>query len=121
MTAIVIIVPGEPVPKARARTVRGHSYTPERTLRAQQAVAWEARRTWKLSPMRGSVRLGLVFRCGSRRRTDIDNLAKLVMDALNGVVWEDDSQIEELHVYRFRGNEATGTTITVSSLTGGTT
>jgi len=27
---------------------------------------------------------------------DIDNLAKLVLDALNGIIWEDDKQIVKL-------------------------
>jgi Holliday junction resolvase RusA-like endonuclease len=30
------------------------------------------------------------------KKPDIDNLAKAVMDALNGIVWKDDSQICEL-------------------------
>jgi len=29
---------------------------------------------------------------------DLDNLAKSILDALNGVIWIDDSQIESLHV-----------------------
>lgn len=31
---------------------------------------------------------------------DIDNIPKVVFDALNGIAWEDDTQVEELHVYR---------------------
>lgn len=33
-------------------------------------------------------------------RLDIDNNPKIIFDALNGVVWNDDSQIKELHIYR---------------------
>jgi Holliday junction resolvase RusA-like endonuclease len=34
-------------------------------------------------------------------RPDCDNYAKAVLDALNGIVWLDDSQIVALHVYKF--------------------
>ena len=34
---------------------------------------------------------------------DIDNLVKAVLDALNGIMWEDDSQITELHAYKHKG------------------
>ena len=35
-----------------------------------------------------------------QRRGDLDNTAKAILDALNGIAWEDDSQIIELHLYR---------------------
>jgi Holliday junction resolvase RusA-like endonuclease len=30
----------------------------------------------------------------------LDNRAKVALDALNGIVWDDDSQVVELHLYR---------------------
>lgn len=36
-------------------------------------------------------------------RNDCDNLAKVVMDAGNGVLWLDDGQIAELHVEKWIG------------------
>lgn len=41
---------------------------------------------------------------------DADNIAKSVLDALNGAAWADDAQVDELHVCkceRERGAEAT--------------
>lgn len=35
-----------------------------------------------------------------RRQGDLDNVAKAVLDALNGLAWLDDSQIVELHLRR---------------------
>lgn len=34
------------------------------------------------------------------KRPDVDNLAKAVIDALNGVAWDDDSQIVQLSVHK---------------------
>ena len=31
---------------------------------------------------------------------DVDNYAKSILDGLNGVAWEDDRQVVELHIYR---------------------
>ena len=42
------------------------------------------------------------------QRPDADNDAKLVLDALNGLAWEDDQQVNDLHVIkrdRTRGTE----------------
>jgi crossover junction endodeoxyribonuclease RusA len=36
----------------------------------------------------------------SRRSGDLDNRAKVALDALNRVLWADDDQIVELHLYR---------------------
>lgn len=37
----------------------------------------------------------------SKRMGDLDNRAKVALDALNGVLWVDDKQIVELHLYRY--------------------
>ena len=34
---------------------------------------------------------------------DVDNLAKGVLDACNGIIFADDSQIVELHGYKHKG------------------
>lgn len=95
-------VPGEPVPKGRPRfdTRSGRTYTPERTARAEEALGWLMKISRKVSePCAGPVKLELFFTIGSKRkRTDADNLAKLVMDSGNGIVWVDDSQIIRLVV-----------------------
>ena len=35
-----------------------------------------------------------------RRRRDLDNLAKAVLDGMNGVLYDDDSQIDNLIIRR---------------------
>lgn len=37
---------------------------------------------------------------------DLDNRAKAVLDCLNGVLWHDDSQVVELHLYRYESPRA---------------
>ena len=92
-------VPGQPVPKARARTVRGHSYTPEPTRRYERAVAVLAQAAG-LRPTTAPIVLTVVAYMGDRRRRDVDNIAKAIQDALNGVAYADDSQIVDLHAHK---------------------
>lgn len=61
------------------------------------------------------VPVGLVveFFCATRRHTDGDNLVKLVTDAMNKIVYKDDSQIVEwfCRIHRGVGAEAARTEI----------
>jgi crossover junction endodeoxyribonuclease RusA len=42
------------------------------------------------------VTIALYF--GDKRRRDIDNWHKILLDSLTGIVWKDDSQIQEMRV-----------------------
>lgn len=88
-------VVGEPVPKARARVVRGHAYTPVRTRDFEASV----RAVWDAEPrpdMPDCVRLDVAFFRSSRRHCDLDNLVKAVKDALNGRAYTDDWRVHDL-------------------------
>jgi Endodeoxyribonuclease RusA len=45
--------------------------------------------------------------CATSMRTDVDNLAKFVLDSLNGLVYADDRQIVSLHVTKLYDNDDT--------------
>jgi Holliday junction resolvase RusA-like endonuclease len=99
-SALTFVVLAAPVPKARARVVSGHAYTPKRVREYEAAVAAAAREavaampSWRTDgPM--SVRLA-VFR--GARRGDLENYSKAICDAMNGVVYDDDRQIVEMHL-----------------------
>lgn len=56
--------------------------------------------TKKISILKGKLVVELkLYR--PRKIGDIDNFSKLIFDALKGVVIVDDSQVIELHIYRF--------------------
>ena len=99
---ISFTVPGEPVPKARPRVVRGHGqkrgYTPERTAVAETAVGWRFRQAVKGHGVDADSSFGViaVFCRQTRIRCDVDNLLKTVLDGLNGVAWRDDWQVVDV-------------------------
>lgn len=91
--AVLFTVDGEPMVKARPRVTRtGHTYTPKTTVDAERRVrdVFEATGCDGFS---NAVGVELAFYQGTRARKDIDNMVKLVLDALNSVAWTDDVQV----------------------------
>lgn len=94
------VIPGPPVPKARARTVvkggRTLSYTPAATRAYERSVRLLAKACGVRRTERPVVIRVYCYLADARRR-DLDNLVKAITDGLNGVAYADDSQIVELH------------------------
>jgi len=99
---VKIVVDGTPVPKGRPRLGKGRVYTPKRTKAQEEKIksfALLEMRVKRLKPFEGRICLGVEV-VQKSRRGDIDNHVKLVSDALNGIVYVDDEQIDEIHVWR---------------------
>ncbi len=125
--ALTFTVPGEPVPQPRPRvSTRGgfaRAYVPAKhpVHAYRDAVAAAARAAgagvhgepvsvvidfvWERpkSHMRKS---GIKPDAPVLPRPDLDNTTKAVLDSLNGVAWEDDSQVQRLVVEKSYGPEA---------------
>jgi Holliday junction resolvase RusA-like endonuclease len=117
------IVPGAPVGKARPRmTKRGTVYTPAKTIAAEKAVQAAARDAG-VSIMSGPVQLSIhawfaipkswtkarkaaAFAKFCTSKPDVDNIGKLVADALNGLAYADDAQVAILNVVKRYGSVA---------------
>jgi Holliday junction resolvase RusA-like endonuclease len=91
---------GEPRSKQRARVTRYGAYTPKETLIAEDNIrqVWRSLETDKFAY---SVLVSIDFYNGNKRRRDIDNMAKLVLDALNKEAYVDDNQIVSLELRKF--------------------
>lgn len=116
---------GEPVAKGRPRFGKGGKvYTPEATAAAENKLGWEVKRAYPgIEPTGALVSLTVVFRsAGSAAkrngRADLDNLVKLVKDALNGIAWLDDSQVVHIDATLFRASPTPGTWLTVAPFAG---
>ncbi|MEF2736309.1 MAG: RusA family crossover junction endodeoxyribonuclease [Bifidobacterium choerinum] len=97
MQALTLIIPRPPVPKGRPRVYKGHGVTPERTRREEQAIRDLFRDEYPdFTPLTGRLLVTCQFWMPRSGRPDVDNLLKLVTDALNGLAYEDDEQIELL-------------------------
>ena len=67
----------------------------------KEGYQWEAKSQWKgAPPLTGDISVLITLFFGTKRRADLDNFNKLSLDALTGIVYEDDSQTAELHLKR---------------------
>ena len=115
-------VPGEPKGKGRPRFSRvgkfTKTYTDAKTKMYEEKIASAARlQMFPHEPLETPVAVFLMIHVGvpasysKKRRTacltreewptkkpDIDNVAKAFLDAMNGIVYKDDTQVISLHV-----------------------
>jgi len=57
---------------------------------------WEVKSQWRKKVITSPVTIEVTLYFGDKRKRDIDNFNKLILDAMSGVVWKDDSQITEM-------------------------
>lgn len=120
-------IPLKPVPKARPRVSGGHAYTPTKTKRFESDVATMVRcKMLSLGHkmIKSGVYVSLTFNfraptsalvgCPNYTTTsDVDNLIKSILDALNGVSYVDDRQVVQVFATK-RWAESDGVVVTVS-------
>lgn len=98
--AVKFTVMGEPRSKQRPRVTQRGTFTPKETIEAEKRV----RDGWRIageSKFEHQVIVDLRFYNGNKRRRDIDNMAKLVLDALNKEAFDDDYQVVGVNMYKF--------------------
>lgn len=116
---IAFTVHGEPVSKGRARFKqqggRMVSYTPQKTVDAERAVAaaFRAAAPGYAYPADAAYTVEAVFHNGTRRHRDVDNMLKLILDGLNGVAWADDWQVVRVEAAKVYAPGAARSVVTV--------
>ena len=122
---IAFAVNGEPKGKGRPRfTKNGHAYTDDKTRQYESLVGLSYRNMadgYKFtSPVRVTVKAFHKPPKGKAKKVvedmlngyirptkkpDADNVAKIVLDGLNGIAWDDDTQVVEMMVSKYYGAE----------------
>lgn len=108
-----------PIPKGRPRFYGGHAVTPEKTRKYEKLI----RDSWEHGIVEGkSIMIEIEFRmpipqsysnkkkaelewAPHNKKPDLDNLVKAVLDALNGVAFEDDSLISDINAGKIYAEE----------------
>ena len=96
----------EPLPQPRPRFSRGRCFQPKPIVEYKAAITQAARLAMaNREPMTGElsavIKLFRKYKSTSRRFGDLDNHAKAILDALNGVCFVDDSQVVKLTVEKY--------------------
>lgn len=114
-------IPGPPQGKARARTTRYGTYTPEKTVLYENLIKVSYQQetdfytekplhitidaifepTKSVSKVQRQAMLNGLIK--PTKKPDIDNIAKVVLDALNGIAYKDDTQVINLELHKKYG------------------
>lgn len=109
MSGIKFEVHGKPVGKGRPRFYNGHAVTPENTRLYEEEVGIMARIATR-EKLAGALKVNIkaYFKapkkaCGkyATKRPDADNIAKSILDGMNGICYDDDAQVTVLSVSKF--------------------
>lgn len=85
---------GEPQSKGRPRVYRGRGITPHTTREAENRVRSAFRIKYpNAKPISQPINVHAQFWMSNHRTHDLDNMFKLVTDALNGIAYTDDRLI----------------------------
>ena len=74
---------------------------------------YEIKNQWKKEPIEGDVTVNIILFFGDKRKRDIDNFNKAVLDSMSGIVWIDDEQIQELNIIKQHDKENPRIEITI--------
>lgn len=111
---MTLTLPYPPTVNHMYRRARGHlALTPE-ALAFRHAVRMIAMMQ-DVRPITGPVAVFIdVYR--PRRRGDLDNVLKAVLDALNGIAYRDDEQVEQINANRYEDKRAPRIEVSVVAL-----
>jgi len=117
-------IPGAPVGKARPRVTRWGTHTPEKTVLYENLVKLSYQEqcgTYTEKPLKAVISVfydipkstpkknikpmlnGEIRPC---KKPDCDNIAKIILDALNGTAYKDDAQIIDLRITKHYAEKA---------------
>jgi len=112
-------IPGPPCAKQRPRFTGKHTYTPQKTVNYEnliklcyQGPRFEGAVDMEIAAYFARPKKKLPENALPTKRPDWDNVGKIVSDALNGIAYNDDSQIVHAQVSKFYGSPCVWVKIT---------
>lgn len=126
MKTVQFVIPGQPKGKARPRVItKGqhvHTYTPKETVEYENYVRIMYQEQCRGIRLQGAIRADIIAyfpvpkstskkkralmldgKIRYTKKIDCDNLAKAILDSLNCIAYDDDSQVCELDVEKWYG------------------
>lgn len=96
----VLTLPVPPSANNYWRSCRGRVFKSKEAIQYKETAQYLAKKQGFTEPLTGALSVSMRF-YRERKSGDLDNRFKCLFDSLNGILWKDDSQIVEIHAYRF--------------------
>lgn len=87
----------ETMPISTNSMYSGRRILTQKARTTKEAIAWEIHSQYKGKVLAGPVCLAIDLYFHDHRRRDVDNI-KMILDSMTGIVFEDDSQVDDLHI-----------------------
>lgn len=117
------VVEGKPVGKGRPRLARYGVYTPSKTINYEYLVKFSYLQITNEKISNGAIKIEIwayfetnksdsqkkqkeLLGQAYTKKPDIDNLAKSILDGLNGIAYGDDNQVTELILHKLYSDRA---------------
>ena len=101
---MILVLPNPISNNAKANVVGGKLYTTKKTNSFKKEVGWLAKAS-RCKMLTGNVSVSIDYHprqnldgSASESRLDIDNIPKVLFDALKGIAWVDDKQVTKLFI-----------------------
>jgi len=109
-------VEGQPLSKSNnLQFAKGRAFIPAKFKDYEKKIQEAARVAFQGDPISGPVRMSIQLWFKDKRIRDCQNYPKTICDALNGICYNDDSQIVELFVTKLKRDEP-GLDVTIEAL-----
>lgn len=96
-----ILLKTKPIPlNQKYGIINGRQLLTKKYRDTKDALAWEIASQVKFGPLEGMLAMNVILYFGDNRKRDIDSYLKILLDSMSGIVYKDDSQITELHVFK---------------------
>lgn len=115
-----IEIPGKPLGKQRPKFGKGFTYTPKKTVDYENYVKFIFQQKYGQPNLTGQIKADIIVyfdvpQSASKtkktemllnmirptKKPDCDNIAKIILDSLNGIAYADDKQIISLSVEKY--------------------
>jgi len=81
-----------------SRAKNGHYYNNQKYKDFKEIVGWYIKAWWpKKDLIKGNISAEFTYGFKDNRKHDLDDCNKALWDTLNGLIWEDDNQIDDEH------------------------
>jgi Holliday junction resolvase RusA-like endonuclease len=91
----------KPIPvNSKYGVINGRMLLTKKYRDTKTAISWEITSQWRTEPLTTPVTLNILQYFGDNRKRDIDAYIKILLDSMEGIVFENDNQVNEMHIYK---------------------